>query len=95
MLIYIPVIFKVVWMSLGYMEAIALNAVKVSRKGASYGGQRLFGSLGIVAANFMTGALVDNYYFQGLSLSVYTYFSSPNNSLIVIHNVDRSCWLCV
>ena len=54
------------------MEAIALNAVKVSRKGASYGGQRLFGSLGVVAANFMTGALVDNYQFQGQSLYAHT-----------------------
>ena len=49
----------------GYMEAIALNTIKVSRHDASYGAQRLFGSVGVVVATCLTGFMVDTYQIQG------------------------------
>ena len=50
-----------------YIEAIVLNVVNESKSKATFGGQRIFGSIGSCIAIYLTGVAVDNYQFAGMS----------------------------
>jgi len=51
----------------GYIDTIAMNVVKSSPTKATYGGQRIFGSIGFCMANFMAGLAADYYRVPGMS----------------------------
>ena len=50
-----------------YIEVIALNVVTESKSKATFGGQRIFGSIGTCIAIYLTGVAVDNYQLEGMS----------------------------
>lgn len=51
----------------GYIDTIVMNVVKTGDRKASYGGQRIFGSLGFSVANLLAGIAAEGYSFKDMS----------------------------
>ena len=47
-----------------FIDTTALKTIKSSRKGATYGAQRIFGAIGATASIYLTAALVEGYDVQ-------------------------------
>ena len=67
-----------------YVDAIAFNVIKTSPVKASYGGQRIFGTLGGIATMYFIGFLIDRYQFDGLSMYSIPFFVFVPISLMLI-----------
>ena len=51
----------------GYLDTIGANAARNSVSKASYGGQRIWGSVGSALSNYITGLASDHYHYAGMS----------------------------
>ena len=51
----------------GYVDSIVILVVKSGVKNTSYGAQRIFGSIGFTAANFIGGFVADHYNHPGIT----------------------------
>lgn len=51
----------------GYIDAVASQVIKQSRAKASYGSQRIFGSIGTCVIMYLSGVAVDNVKIPGMS----------------------------
>jgi len=67
-----------------YVDAIAFNVIKTSPVKASYGGQRIFGTLGGIGTMYLTGFLIDRYQFDGMSIYSIPFFVFVPISLMLI-----------
>jgi len=67
-----------------YVDAIAFNVIKTSPVKASYGGQRIFGTLGGIATMYLTAFLIDRYQFDGMSTYAIAFFVFVPISLLLI-----------
>lgn len=67
----------------GYMDTIAMTVVKTSNSGATYGGQRIWGSIGYCIFHFTAAYAADHYNVEGMSQYTAVYYFFAASCIIV------------
>lgn len=71
-IILLSIIARIFYVTLpNYIDALVITMVKTRKETTTFGPQRLFGSIGLGAMNFITGVIIDHYHPSG-NMSPYT-----------------------